>query len=284
MSFRRPDGPADRAESERLLDAASAGQPPWPRDDPLAHLLAAAAAPASPAELPGEEQALVAFRAARANPPAAWARVSWRRRIRVGVAAWAAGLAAVATAGVAVAAVHLERPWVPVPSASTTSGSSGAGGLSSPTQSGAGSPTAGAPGAVPPAAPDPTAAPGLTGTAAPGRSAAAPNVTGQCRAYLAKSDEQRAKALETPGFVDLVTAAGGADQVEDYCIRLVPEAARKSPPSARSTRLPQTPSAAPPAELTGSSQPASALVPDRSPSPAASASTDADNAKQPKAG
>ncbi|MET8838120.1 hypothetical protein ABZV78_30010, partial [Micromonospora sp. NPDC004540] len=68
MSFRRSDGPADRAESERRLDAARAGTPPERAADPLAHLLAAAAAPGNPGELSGEEQALAAFRAARANP------------------------------------------------------------------------------------------------------------------------------------------------------------------------------------------------------------------------
>ncbi|MEU0156517.1 hypothetical protein ABZ071_32480, partial [Micromonospora fulviviridis] len=59
MSFRRSDGPADRAESERLLDAARAGTPAEPGGDPLAYLLAAAAAPAAPAAPggPGERTA-----------------------------------------------------------------------------------------------------------------------------------------------------------------------------------------------------------------------------------
>ncbi|MEV0807675.1 hypothetical protein AB0I41_15075, partial [Micromonospora sp. NPDC050200] len=67
MDFRRSDGserPADRAEAERLLDAARAGGPPS-AGDPLARLLSAAAAPARPGELAGEEAALAAFRAAR---------------------------------------------------------------------------------------------------------------------------------------------------------------------------------------------------------------------------
>ncbi|PSK63845.1 hypothetical protein B0E53_04234 [Micromonospora sp. MH33] len=68
-------------------------------------------------------------------------------------------------------------------------------------------------------------------------------MAGLCRAYLAKSDRQRARALETPAFAGLVTAAGGADRVESYCLALVPE---KSPtpaptPSADTGRT--TPSA-----------------------------------------
>ncbi|MGW5672417.1 hypothetical protein ACWEVO_31520, partial [Micromonospora sp. NPDC003776] len=66
MTFRRSDGPADRAESERLLDAARAGRPPAPGDDPLTHLLAAAAGPTGPGELSGEERARAARNAARA--------------------------------------------------------------------------------------------------------------------------------------------------------------------------------------------------------------------------
>ncbi|PWU57250.1 hypothetical protein DLJ47_03210, partial [Micromonospora sp. S4605] len=64
MSLRRSGRPADRTESDRLLDAAGPGAPAG--TDPLARLLSAAAAPARPGELAGEEAALAAFRAARA--------------------------------------------------------------------------------------------------------------------------------------------------------------------------------------------------------------------------
>ncbi|MEV5823743.1 hypothetical protein AB0L22_31765, partial [Micromonospora haikouensis] len=73
MSFRqpdRPDLPADRAASDRLLDSARhgrAGDDGRPAD-PLADLLAAAAAPARPGELAGEEAALAAVRGARPAP------------------------------------------------------------------------------------------------------------------------------------------------------------------------------------------------------------------------
>ncbi|MEU8213562.1 hypothetical protein AB0B85_30675, partial [Micromonospora sp. NPDC049044] len=78
--FRR----VDNAETERLLDAARAdvhapsdqvgrvdtGSSPVavPAADPVAGLLAAAAGPARPGELAGEDAALAAFRAARAAP------------------------------------------------------------------------------------------------------------------------------------------------------------------------------------------------------------------------
>ncbi|SCF21729.1 hypothetical protein GA0074695_4441 [Micromonospora viridifaciens] len=239
MSFRRSDGPADQAEYERLLDAARGGQPPSPGSDPLAQLLAAVAAPAGPGELPGEEQALAAFRATRANPPVTSARVP-RRRFRVGVAAWAAGLTAVATAGVAMAAVSLDRPGVPAPASSSagsagpasagagraSAGSTAGGGPSSATGSADPSPIGGPSASGPSAVPEPTT---------PGRPAASGKLSGQCRAYLAKPVPERAKALRTPGFADLVAAAGGADQVADYCTRLVPEAAGQLSPNDHSS-------------------------------------------------
>ncbi|MGW9194349.1 hypothetical protein [Micromonospora chersina] len=220
MSFRRSDRPADRAESERLLDAARAGAPAEPGADALAHLLAAASAPAAPGELAGEEQALAAFRAARAAPaPATAVAPRPRHRFRLGAAL--AGLAATATAGVAFAAVSLDRGTEPTPPpAPSTSGSTGAGSTGPGTPSSSGSGSAGPTGDVPSTAPTPGASGG------PGRPASAGQLAGQCHAYLAKSDRQRARALETPAFADLVTAAGGADRVEGYCLALVPE---KSP-------------------------------------------------------
>ncbi|MCW3842589.1 hypothetical protein ONA70_21040 [Micromonospora yasonensis] len=246
MTFRRSDGPADRAESDRLLDAARAGRPPEPRADPLAHLLAATAAPTRPGELAGEEQALTAFRAARANPAAAEPR---RPRLRVGVAAWAAALAATATAGVAFATVSLERPEQPAPPpVPTTAGRTGAGDTGSPSQSGAGSPSNGTSG--------PAASPTPDRTGGPGRPATVQQLTGLCGAYLAKSEQQRASALETPAFADLVAAAGGADQVEAYCVRLVPEADPTPTRSARATRPPTAGNAATPVQPTKAATPA----------------------------
>ncbi|MFE9655056.1 hypothetical protein [Micromonospora sp. NPDC006431] len=242
MRFHRSVGPADRAESDRLLDASRAGR--QPTADPLAHLLVAAAAPAEPGELSGEEQALAAFRAARAAPVPAPALAPRRPgRLRVGAAAWLAGLATTATAGVAFAAVSLDRPDQPAPpSAPSTSGSTGGGSAAAPTGSQGGSPTGtGIPGQAPTTGAAPTPSDG------PGQPAGAGKLAGHCKAYLAKSPPQRAKALESPGFADLVAAAGGADQVEDFCLRLVPERAPKPSPaaSAPSSGVPATSSGAP---------------------------------------
>ncbi|WP_406045407.1 hypothetical protein OG799_13585 [Micromonospora sp. NBC_00898] len=238
MSFRRSDGPADRAESERLLDAARDRRPAADAD-PLRHLLAAAAAPANPGELSGEEQALAAFRAARTAPAPVPARAPRPRRLRAHAAAWVAGLAATATAGVAFAAVSLERPEEPtLPPAPSSPGWSGSGVDSSPPRTRDADPTGSEPGA------SATTTPSATG-AGPGESAGTPSLTGHCRAYLAKSAPQRAKALETPGFADLVTAAGGADNVEDYCLRLVPEASPKASTSAGAAKSTRPTPAAP---------------------------------------
>ncbi|MFC0033013.1 hypothetical protein ACFFMM_26145 [Micromonospora chaiyaphumensis] len=220
MSSRRSDGPADRAESERLLDAARAGSPPQAAADPLAHLLAAAAAPGTAAELVGEERALAAFRAARVDPAPA---VAPRPRHRFRVGAVLAGVAAAATAGVAFAAVSLDPGPEPAPPPAPTAPGHGTGGPSTgagdPGTSGV-TPSGATPGGVPSTAPTPGASGGS------GKPASAGKLAGQCGAYLAKSDAQRAKALESPGFADLVAAAGGPERVEGYCLALVPE---KSP-------------------------------------------------------
>src|SRR5690606_29821124 len=93
-------GEPDRAYTERLLDAPSAARG---SRDPLARLLAAAAAPPRPHELAGEEAAVEAFRRARHAParPAASPR---RIRPLTAVAIACAGMVVTATAGIALAA------------------------------------------------------------------------------------------------------------------------------------------------------------------------------------
>ncbi|WBB68980.1 hypothetical protein [Micromonospora sp. WMMD812] len=248
MSAGRPERPVDRAESDRLLDAARGAAPADPaptnplaaqdtppadppadpdpaptspaaaRDtrsvDPLARLLAAAAAPARPHELAGEDAAVAAFRAARAAPALAPARAPRRRRVTVGVLAWVAGVAATATAGVAFAAVTLDVPWDPTPPHGPPT-SAPATGVPDGSSTGTGPRTDGPGGS--PTAPGP-------GSASPSRTLEQNGpLTGHCRAYLAKKPAQRAKALETSGFQPLVVAAGGAGQVEAYCRQLLPD-------------------------------------------------------------
>ncbi|WP_431924259.1 hypothetical protein [Micromonospora wenchangensis] len=222
----RSGRPVSRAEAERLLDPT--GAPPS-TDDPLTRLLAAAAAPARPDELAGEQAALAAFRATRGAAAPGPAPAGRRRpRLTTGVVAWIAALAATATAGVAFAAVTLDRPAErapgPVPSATATATATvrPSPHRSEPQRhSPSGRPGGTAPGGGPSAPPAP---PGPSGPASAGK------LVGQCRAYLAKPPPQRAKALTKPGYADLVAAAGGADRVEAYCRTLVPEHPPSGPP------------------------------------------------------
>ncbi|WP_328347396.1 hypothetical protein [Micromonospora sp. NBC_00421] len=218
MNFHRParsGRTVDRAEAERLLDPTGTGTPST--DDPLARLLAAAAAPARPDELAGEHEAVAAFRAARtAATPGPAVAGRRRRRLTTGVVAWIAGVAATATAGVAFAAVTLddrppERTPGPGPSASETGST-----RPTPHRQGPSRRSTAAPGGTPSVTAVPPATPH------DGKPAGSGKLVGQCRAYLAKSSEQRLKAVTRPGFADLVAAAGGADRVEAYCRELVP--------------------------------------------------------------
>ncbi|MEU8013156.1 hypothetical protein [Micromonospora parva] len=252
--FRR----ADHADAERLLDSARArldtapaqrhsatppeadatvaeaylADPNSPSAEPVAALLAAAAGPVRAGELAGEEAALAAFRAARADPAAAAPQPTRRRRLRTGVVAWIGAVAATATAGAAFAAVTRDRapdPVAPAPSSSSPSPQPGA---SRPEESGRSvAPGLPSPGASSPATATPPAGPTL-----------ANQLPGLCRAWQAKKPDQREKALRTPGFHPLVTAAGGPADVEAYCRRLVPEtkpseSAKATPSESAKTKL-----------------------------------------------
>ncbi|MER7591660.1 hypothetical protein ABTW72_29390 [Micromonospora sp. NPDC127501] len=236
--FRR----ADHADTERLLDSAPArvdatlDQRPSatptevdanvpdahlnaPNVPPVAALLAAAAGPVRPGELAGEDAAVAAFRAARANPTPAVPQRPRRRRMTTGAVAWIGAVAATATAGAAFAAVTRDRgpdPVAPAPSRPSPSPHQGASRSTEPGRStGSGAP---APGAPSPVTPTPPAGPTTAG-----------EVHGLCLAWRAKKPEQREKALRTPAFQKLVTAAGGPAGVEAYCQRLVPEAKPSEP-------------------------------------------------------
>ncbi|MET8042796.1 hypothetical protein ABZU25_18290 [Micromonospora sp. NPDC005215] len=231
--FRR----VDHAETERLLDSARADvdatadqarradpgslRAPVPPADPVAGLLAAAAGPARPGELAGEEAALAAFRAARANPAPSAPHRPGRRRLTTGAVAWIGAVAATATAGAAFAAVTRDRtpdPVAPAPSRTSSSPERSAPTSDAPDRSAPpgppspGRPSPGAPVPGPPS-PDPPSTPG----------APAGQLHGLCRAWQAKKPEQREKALRTPAFERLVAAAGGVAEVAAYCQRLAPE-------------------------------------------------------------
>ncbi|WP_216592483.1 hypothetical protein [Verrucosispora sioxanthis] len=70
---------------------------------------------------------------------------------------------------------------------------------------------------VPPPSASATPSPETSGYVGPGNSENTTDRAGLCRAYLAKPERQREKALRTPAFNELVVAAGGAEHVEEYC-------------------------------------------------------------------
>ncbi|WBB80861.1 hypothetical protein O7606_05605 [Micromonospora sp. WMMD882] len=248
MPFRRSRRTAESA-ADRLLDVAVGAQDPTADGvetrEPVGRLLAAAAAPARPGELAGEEAALTAFRDARAQRPTP---TPARRRSRVTVAAWAAGVVVIATAGAAVAAVGLDRSApAPTPTRSVTdppaTSPGDPGDSGSPTSPGV--PTTASDGA-PTTAPAPSA-PGHNDAGRPphGPSTGPTSVPGLCVAYRARPADQRGKSLRTPMFRALVEAAGGPEHVDAYCAAQAPTATGRPTdrPSAtsRPSRTPKEP-------------------------------------------
>ncbi|WBB52691.1 hypothetical protein [Verrucosispora sp. WMMD573] len=228
-----------RGDHERLLDAAPHARPTRmatpDSTGPLADLLRAAAGPARERELAGEEAAVAAFRTARHRGTVPSTPGRRRNRFTVGVVAWIAGLAATATAGVALAAAGLDGPGpasapvVTSPAAPAPSTEATPSGEAVPTGEATAAPTDGPTGdAASPPAQSPSASvwppsasvtpgPGASGNVGPGNSDNTTDRPGLCRAYLAKSARQREKALRTPAFEELVVAARGAEHVEEYC-------------------------------------------------------------------
>lgn len=210
--------PIDAERAERLLSGVAAP------DDRLARLLVAAAAPAQPGELAGEEAAMMAFRATvrPVATPAAAVRPRPRRVLQL-ISVPVAALAAVVVAGVAVAAgtgvignpLDVGGPTTSrvEPTGSTVTTTPSSGGWSAP------APGAGATQA------SPTATPSAAHSAEPGPNPAAspdPSMHGLCVAYQHIPDRER--ALQTPAFAALVVAAGGVDLVDAYCQTLIGDA------------------------------------------------------------
>ncbi|GAA3731497.1 hypothetical protein GCM10022225_11700 [Plantactinospora mayteni] len=254
MGFRRRGRP-DPEAAERLLDAVAAGgtearQAHGGVQDPLANLLAVAAAPARPGELDGEDAAVAAFRAARdarsradpaptprtteargalagasARPPAG------RGRLTAGAFGWVAVVVATLTAGVALAAeIPALRPAGPprsTPSVDVgpTSVPTTAPTTTAPTTTGPTGPSTG-PGSKPP-------------TTGPGRTHPPQSLVAQCHAFLTKG---RPDSGHPP--TPLVRAAGGRAEVEEYCRRLLaidPKPGRDDPNGPRDKDAPVEP-------------------------------------------
>ncbi|MFH8442917.1 hypothetical protein ACH4D3_17015 [Streptomyces sp. NPDC018026] len=209
-------GPADRAGAEAGMGARHGeddGRRPAALDGTRhAEALLAAALGGERADAEGERRAVAAFRAAREAEPARAVRTrrrdDWRPRAGRGTGrtlrtALSVLLASITLGGVAYAAMggggsaaddggrDRVRPPAPTDGASVQ------------------------PVATPRAAtPAPaTTAPGAS--ASPERPAAAADVEAQCRAY--ERLEGRGGALDATAWQRLLTAAGGAEQVEAYC-------------------------------------------------------------------
>jgi hypothetical protein len=152
-------------------------------DERLAALLAAACAPGLPHELAGEQALLAEFRRVHARKP------FWRRSLRVTLPST---LLAAAVGGIALAAGVVQSPSQPEPAPTSSAAAQTAPAAASP---------------YPPASPSPTGAP----------ASKPPATSGLCQAYLAKSQAERGRALQSNGFRELVDAAGGPDKVDAYC-------------------------------------------------------------------
>ncbi|MEU8513316.1 hypothetical protein AB0C76_17245 [Kitasatospora sp. NPDC048722] len=242
----------DRDAAEQLLGGAvggpSAGQdasltgPDGDAAGQVARVLAAAAAPATAAELTGEQAALTAFREARFAPDPVTTTAPVRRRPMATAAlarafstkAVAAVLSATALCGVAVAAGTGNLPSLgggtepertlasggatgAVSTSGHGQGSATPGGQSARPYNGpsAGGSGGGAQGLGPSASPTP-GTPSATGRAAQPASAA---MVALCHVFgdrTGKGEHSRQLVLD-PVFASLVEAAGGPDKVEDYC-------------------------------------------------------------------
>ncbi|GGR92865.1 hypothetical protein GCM10010169_41510 [Micromonospora fulviviridis] len=209
----------DQETVERLLVGPAADAQDGP--DALVRFLAAVRAAPRPHELSGEGAALEAFRMAQAGDAVPVTVSRPERRLRAGLlgAKLALGaLLATATGGVALAAVtgHLPGPLGGGGGADTTaSPSTGADGR--PTQS---------------AGPSQPATPAAAPTDGSGSPSA---VAGLCTAYRAKNEADRGRALDAPPFADLVSAAGGRDQVASYCEGLLHGKDKPTKPGADKT-------------------------------------------------
>ncbi|SCE71353.1 hypothetical protein GA0070607_0669 [Micromonospora coriariae] len=206
----------DQETAERLLGGSvepSAG----PR--PVVLLLTAARAAPRPAELAGEDVAVLAFRRERHGrlgrepapqagedvTPAGPRPTAGRSRglAWFGARAAVAALALAVGGGVALAATNGPAPRRPRP------------------------PTATPAPADPPAAPAPTTGGGQLISDAPVTSAplppasVPPDMRGQCRVYQAVAADDRGRALDNPVFSGLVAAAGDRQRVAGYCVRVL---------------------------------------------------------------
>lgn len=213
-----PSRRLDRPTAERLLRGERVG---YRADlDPLTDLLAAAAAPPSEDDLAGERAAMSAFRTARLGriaqpegpsvPRSLLSKLLTAKIIAAAIAVGGIGGVAVAAAtdtlpagpGGPPAAVHPADP-----------SSTPAGDTATPE--------------TPDAADGARGGSGHAGPEAGAHATPSPSMVGLCRGYLAKRDDDPGHALDSPAFEELITHAGGAGQVADYCATVLPPGPRR---------------------------------------------------------
>ncbi|MEG3632187.1 hypothetical protein [Micromonospora palythoicola] len=183
----------DRKTADRLLDADPVA---LSQAGPLAAPLRAARGPARHDEMAGEHLAVAAFRAAADLAPEP--RPRRESMLRITLAKLLTVKAATVVAATGVGGVAL---------------AAGTGALPNPLVDPTTRPATQAPAA-------PTATPSLPAGPADRADVSdspSPSLTGLCQAYTAGAATNPGKALENPAFAELVEAAGGAGQVDEYC-------------------------------------------------------------------
>ena len=218
---------------ERLLSGELAPEQAPPGYAEVAKLLAATAAAPRHEELPGQAAALAELRAVtRARAAGTRRATTPRRRRRVGLAAVVV-VGALATGGVAGAATgHLPGPVREVARSIlvTVGGAAPAAPTPGPAPAPRTRPT-GSGGADPGGqASSTTGATGRGPVATGSGSAAAPDLEGLCRAFLAGNGAEQGKKLDATAFEALARAAGGQDKVPTYCQSLQPEKQKQPVP------------------------------------------------------
>jgi hypothetical protein len=196
MSTRRTRISARTAED--LLDGTGADA----RHPRLVATLRAAAGPPQAGELAGRQQAVAAFNRARQDPVVCQRRPSMIKTTLLKLlTVKAATIAAVVvgTGGVALAASTGAIPNPlnnhPVPAASASKSHPGGPGAST----------------------------------RPGNADPSPSLVGLCHAYTAGAGSDHGKALESPAFQALLTAAGGKDNVDAFCTGILASAKPEQP-------------------------------------------------------
>ncbi|MET8352336.1 MULTISPECIES: hypothetical protein [unclassified Micromonospora] len=252
---------ADRMNQETAERLLGGSVEPSAGPRPVVLLLTAARAAPRPAELAGEDVAVLAFRRERhgrlrgesaqqagEGVAPAGSRPTAGRSRRLALFGGRAAVAALALAvggGVALAATNGAAPRPPRPPMVTVPALTG-----------------------PPAVPAPATGGGQLISGAPDTSGPVPptsvaaEVAGLCRAYQAGAGDDHGRALDNPAFSGLIAAAGDRQRVADYCVRVL--AAEPAPGRATDKRPGTTPSRRPQPPGPRDNRP-TAAGPDRTP-------------------